>query len=139
MIDILRRALLHALCALPLALIFGACGDDTPEPMGETRRDTGVTVVPLPMEGQRDTAFNPANVESFHEIVYKQYARMAVGLPRRVTDSIFASVPPTEIQTHMERALHGQDTIARRELAEKYGISRDSVDAILALKNVPKR
>jgi hypothetical protein len=128
-----------ALLALVLVLSIGACTEE-PDPVlheQQPKGDAPPTI--LPMEGARDTAFNPANVESFHDVVFRQYARLAVGLPRRVMDSIVNSVPPPQIQEQMEIRLRQQDTIARRQLADKYGISRDSINAILATKNVPRR
>ena len=132
----LRRYLLALSIMLALASLV-SCGDDdrgeptpTPEPV-----DSGQAVVPM----KPDTGYVPGSGVSFEESLYRQYARLAVGLPRSEMDSILRSTPPTEIEQQMSLRLQAQDTIARGRLADKYNISRDSVDAILSARNVPKR
>lgn len=77
--------------------------------------------------------------ETFEDFIYDEYASLALGVPRREQDSIIKSTPMSEIEAVMTKRLQRQDSIAREELAERHGITRDSVDAILAAKNVPTR
>jgi hypothetical protein len=135
----LLRAVVPPLFCLALAVCCASCGDDAPQPKTAADTPAAAAPVPMPMEGPRDTTFDPENVEAFHDVVYKQYAYLALQLPRRVMDSILATAAPMDMDKAMTARLRVQDTIARQQLAAKYGISRDSVDAILAEHNVPKQ
>lgn len=119
-------------------VMLASCGEKT-EQSDVPTTDSTIKMVPMPMQGDRGTDVNPDNTENFEDVVYKHYAHLAVSLPVKEMDSILKSVPPDEIQEQMTKRLHMQDTIARGRLADEYHISRDSVNAILARRNVPLR
>jgi hypothetical protein len=68
---------------------------------------------------------------AFARAVYDDYARLAVALPKRVTDSIMKFTDPVKIQQAMDHATKHQDSIARSTLADFYHISTDSLQKIL--------
>jgi hypothetical protein len=119
---------------LTLGLVaVAACGDRKPE---SPNQNDSTVAVPLPMQGARTPGYDPANKENFEQVVFKEYSHLAVQLPRRVMDSIVKSTKnPAQIEQQMMIRMQRQDSTARTSLAAKYGISRDSVDAILKRLN----
>ena len=101
------------------------------------RSDTDTTVVRPRLQDERSRTFDSSNVQDFEALIRRQYAREALELPRGEMDSILASLrgaDPETIQRAMERRLKAQDTVARRALADRYGIGIDSLNTILSTK-----
>lgn len=124
-----------ALIALA-AVMLGACSKEAesshPTPDGEA------SSTPAAPEGPRQD-FDPRTTADVNEKVYREYASLALGIPRREQDSIVKSTPISELEAAMTARLRRQDSVARAQLSEKYSIPLDSVDAILAARNVPQR
>ena len=127
------------LFALPivLGLVLSACGEEK----DEAQVPPGDTVIPLTALAPQD-ATGGMSAGMFEEAIYKEYARLAARLPKRQNDSIIQAVmenpkDPAKIAEEMEKAmapmLKRQDSIARNTLSTRYGISSDSVDAIIAI------
>ena len=106
------------------------------------------------MQQQRGKEFDPENVANFEELVFSEYARSA--LPTKsASDSILAGIrnldpailtDPAKIEEELNRRGTQQravalrrDTVARRQLAAKYGITLDSLNAILDRKQREKQ
>lgn len=122
------------LTLLSIALLLGSCAkEDAPEPAKPAPGDSAGRIILLPMQGERRQGYDSANADNFHRVVYMEYARLGVQLPKRVADSIFRSTPMEQIESAMTARIRRQDTVARSMLAVKYSISIDSIDAILAI------
>lgn len=142
MINTLRPFRAHLIALSILAVAITGCHDDaadTTPASGRTDTTGAGTTGPVDVPTSRPHGRATDPQLTLADSVYTQYARLAIGLSRREMDSIVKSNHPNDIQTQMEIRMRKQDTIARRQLAEKFGITRDSVDAILAARNVPPR
>jgi hypothetical protein len=119
-------------------LILGACRSDT-EPSTPGASDGATGVAPQATEEPRGDRLDPSKAQNFNDLVYREYAGLALGVSRREQDSIVHSTPISQIEAVMTARMRRQDSVAREQLAAKHAITRDSVDAILAARNVPKR
>jgi hypothetical protein len=118
---------------LAAALFVASCRSDSGPEADAAKDDDSVTTVMLPMQGERAPGFDSANAAVFHHIVYREYAGLAVSLPKKVADSILKTTPMEKIQDAMQARMDRQDSIARAQLAAKYKITTDSVEAILKM------
>lgn len=116
---------------LALAVSIISCAKEDPE--RPKPADTAGQIVLMPMQGERRPGYDSANAENFQRVVYMEYADLGIQIPKRVADSILRSTPMERIESAMTARLQQQDTIARRQLAAKYGVSLDSIEAILAI------
>lgn len=128
----------HQLLIVPIILgvLLVACGEDETA-SDVTPRDT---VIPLGSMPPREPGYDPANEELFEELVYKEYAYQATRIPKRQADSLLKAViartkDPSNVAGELEKAMaplkNRHDSLARATLAAKYGITIDSVKAII--------
>jgi hypothetical protein len=70
---------------------------------------------------------------AFEPAVYRAFARAGVAVPPSVTDSIFKAIPDKrKIPQEMDRLMKHQDSLARKGVAERFGITQDSLATIIA-------
>jgi hypothetical protein len=123
-----------------LLLALAACGGPK-EPAKTPAPDVDTTTQPTDMvqPPPRDTGFNPANVENFDKMVYTEYAHVGTQVPRHTLDSIIRANPnPAQIEEQMNSYMRHHDTLARMALADKYGITLDSLNAIITRRAAVK-
>lgn len=115
-----------------LTLVISSCKEDPP-PEQPKPADTAGQVVLMPMQGERKPGYDSANAENFQRVLYMEYADLGIQIPKQVADSILRSTPIEKMESAMTVRIQQQEAIARRQLAAKYGISLDSVEAILTI------
>jgi hypothetical protein len=129
------------------SLLLVACRDDSAQQADKPTAEDSAKTVLLPMQAERAPGYDSANAGTFRKIVYREYAGRALDIPKKTADSILQSVIMTakpgekvedRIQSAMKTHLDRQDSVARAELAGKYKISVDSVQAILEMGKAEK-
>lgn len=127
-----RHGILLLLASTVVAsLTIGACGGRTEQ--GPRSVDSSGPATPqdtTPIE-------RPAAPTTLSDSVVQDYSRVALAVPRSEMDSLLRSAQgsdPRKLQDLVQARMNRQDTVARRELARKYRISIDSVNAILAFR-----
>lgn len=117
-----------------LGLLLAACGEEK----DTAREPVADTIIPLAALAPPDTAAVP--LEVFENVIYREYAQLAVRLPKQKNDSLLKAVirstkDPKQVKDKLQKAMapmrSRQDSIARHTLAAKYRISVDSVNAII--------
>lgn len=130
----MKRQLLIA--PVILGLLLSACGEEK-EP-SQTHTPPVDTVIPLSSLGAEGGA--SLSKEAFAEVIYREYAALAVKLPKRQNDSVVKAVigstkDPSNVKDALQKAMEPmrkrQDSIARQTLTTKYRISIDSVNGII--------
>ncbi|HVZ39320.1 MAG TPA: hypothetical protein VHI13_08595 [Candidatus Kapabacteria bacterium] len=93
--------------------------------------------VQTPPPAETHQARSPEMMPSFDETVLREYARRAVAIPKRITDSIIKAQGKNiaAVQTELSRYLKRQDSIARISLSKQFNIPLDSINAIINRKN----
>lgn len=121
-------------------LLLVACTERAPQP---PRTDSSHTAPPSRVQTEEtiplgaDMPFaagawdNPANRKAMSEIIFREYARAAASLPRRITDSIAKLRQPQLIMKATENAMVRWDSLSRRALAQKYELPVDTISAII--------
>jgi hypothetical protein len=119
-----------------LLLTLAACGRQK-EPAKTPAPDTAaLPATDIVQPPPRDTGFNPANVENFDKMVYTEYGYVGTQVPRHTLDSIIRANPnPAQIEEQMNSYMRHHDTLARMALANKYGITLDSLNAIITRRS----
>jgi hypothetical protein len=115
-------------------LLVAACGDDSSTP--ETSQ-SDTSAVYTPSDSARPVYTEEADTvipvgPAFEPAVYRAFARMGATVPKSVTDSLFQAIPDKrKIPQEMERLMDRYDAAARKQVAERFGISEDSLARIL--------
>lgn len=118
---------------LPFVLLLSGCGDtknNAPQvAVDSTARSSPSAPADSPSVTTSTTP--PDSTVSFEERVFRDYASQGVAIPRRVTDSIVRLNDPRKMEEAMNRYMRGHDSLVRESIVNHYGISLDSLDAII--------
>lgn len=96
-----------------------------------------VIIEPPPLA---DTAYNPENEVVFEYTIWKEYAHLATQVPKEAADSVMRAITQSspdprrvrqQLKDGLARLNARQDTLARYTIEQKYGISQDSIQAII--------
>lgn len=129
-----RSFILALIPTLTIAFSLVGCGDDPePEPGPDT---SAISDEPEYYVPRRDTGYDPRNEEIFEEIIIKEYAILRGQISREYMDSVLQAVmkrggTPADANKILEVKLLQQDSLARYSIGIRYGISQDSIEAIL--------
>jgi hypothetical protein len=128
------------LLSIPLLAILAsaliACGDNEPDEAAP-EADTGGVAEQLP---QYDTTYDPNNEEAFEEMIFKQHAHLMARVPKGAIDSVMKatllaakdrSSGKAAAEKGMKALMARQDSIVRASIAAEFGISLDSIEAIM--------
>jgi hypothetical protein len=122
------------LLLLPV-LVVAACSNDSGTP--ETSQPDTASAVYTPSDSSRSTYTEESDTipvgPAFEPAVYRAFARAGVAVPPSVTDSLFKAIPDKrKIPQEMDRLMKHQDSLARKQVAERFGITQDSLATIIA-------
>ncbi len=124
---------LAPLLILPFVLLLSACGDakqDAPRATVDSTMPSS-PAVPADSPSVATSTTPPDTMASFEERVFRDYASQGVAIPRSVTDSIVGLKDPRKMEEAMNRYMHGHDSLVRESIVNHYGITLDSLDAII--------
>ncbi len=131
--------MLRSTLPIAAALLLSACGgnEGPPRQAADTsaHMEDSMLVVPGPDPGAVMPGYDTSNPESFQRLVFNQYARLALQVSPHVTDSILRAMPPDKAQSELNRRMDRQAERARAQLAEKYGVTPDSIGRIVKRGN----
>jgi hypothetical protein len=117
-------------------LVVAACSDDSSTPE-TSQSDTSASAAYTPSDSARPVYTEEADTvipvgSAFEPAVYRAFARRGVAVPKSVTDSLFQAIPDKrKIPQEMERLMDHYDSLARKQVAERFSISEDSLARIL--------
>lgn len=123
---------------IALGLVLFACSEEK-----DVAEETPAvdTVIPLSSLAPPDAGTGAPSQAVFDDVIYREYAQLATQLPKKQNDSLLKAViknteDPSKIKDELQKAIgplrERQDSIARRTLAVKYGISLDSVNGTIS-------
>ncbi|MBS1911149.1 MAG: hypothetical protein JST22_04110 [Bacteroidetes bacterium] len=120
---------------LAISAPLASCGDTKAPDAKQPAQAPPPAQTPAPAESRE--ARSPEMVPSFEETVLREYARRAVAIPKRITDSIIKAQGRniSGVQTELSRYLKHQDSIARISISKQFNIPLDSINAIIGRKN----
>ncbi|MGE3802031.1 MAG: hypothetical protein AB7H80_13500 [Candidatus Kapaibacterium sp.] len=125
----------HLILLLILPILLLACGEEKED--ATEKAPEMVIIEPPPLA---DTAYNPENEVVFEYTIWKEYAHLATQVPKEAADSVMrtatqSSPDPRLVRQRLKDGLARlnarQDTLARYTIEQKYGISQDSIQAII--------
>jgi hypothetical protein len=116
-------------------LVVAACSNDSSTP--ETSQpDTSAVYTPSDDSSRPYVAEESDTIPvgpAFEPAVYRAFARAGVAVPPSVTDSLFKAISDNrKIPQEMEKLMQHHDSLARKQVAERFGITVDSLATILA-------
>ena len=132
------ESLLSISFLLILAAALIACGDNEPDDNASAGdADTDRVEVRIP---QYDTTYDPNNEEAFEAMIFKQHAHLMARVPKAAVDSVMNATllkakdmraGKAAADKGMKDLMARQDTLVRAMIAKEYGISLDSIEAIM--------
>lgn len=120
---------------LPVVLLLGGCGgaeNHTPQLSLDTTEVSSPGAA-ADSPSSATLTVRPDSTVPFQQRLFRDYAAQGVAIPRSVTDSIAGLNDPVKMKEAMDRYMHRHDSLVRRRIADHYGITLDSLKAIIRM------
>jgi len=118
---------------LLLIVLLAGCGKetaDTPRAPGDSATPPEATTI-SDSSSMSTTVTRRDSSEPFETRVFRDYASQGVAIPRSVTDSIAGLKDIRKMEVAMNNYMRRHDSLVRSTIAAHYGLSLDSLDAII--------
>lgn len=128
------RIFLIALIAISTSVSFFACSNDAPKLAKEDKTNSLDTSKSTPAKPRKVEFIQKLTKDGVEQMIFNEYAKQAVNIPKRVLDSFMLLKNPKLINAEIIKYGNMLDSNTRAYICEKYRITKKELSQILKKK-----
>lgn len=116
-----------------ISLLTASCGNEAAK-VAEAKKQNSDTAKPAPVQARKIEYVQQLNKDGVEQMIFNEYAKQAVNIPKRVLDSFMLLRNPKLIEASITKYASMLDTNVRKYICEKYRINNKELNQIIRKK-----